>query len=251
MERGVPGEAGPSAPRRGVRTADEAAAADDNDTTSYSSASDAPEHGAPGRPRKRRRLNAAGDGVPVHDFSAPPLAAMGSWDGNATPGPSEFSLGSGLRAMQLLSRTPSHVLSLPMNVDEEMPDLSRTPILLDAIGQDEVLAGAGDAVLPPSPPTPPAPATPRTQAEPLSAYVCPICFSPPSYPTLTPCGHICCGECLFTAVKSTIARSAYHGPTSQRAKCPVCRAPIPGWDGKGRGVIGLKTRVQYSVDGGR
>ncbi|PSS34037.1 hypothetical protein PHLCEN_2v1941 [Hermanssonia centrifuga] len=54
--------------------------------------------------------------------------------------------------------------------------------------------------------------------EPLSAYICPICFSPPKYATLTPCGHVCCGECLFAAVKTTIQRAMDHGPVAQRAK---------------------------------
>ncbi|PFH45458.1 hypothetical protein AMATHDRAFT_9200 [Amanita thiersii Skay4041] len=44
------------------------------------------------------------------------------------------------------------------------------------------------------------------QPDPLCDYTCPICFAPPSNPTLTPCGHICCGLCLFTAVKTTLAR---------------------------------------------
>ncbi|KAJ3747355.1 hypothetical protein DFH05DRAFT_1479583 [Lentinula detonsa] len=26
-------------------------------------------------------------------------------------------------------------------------------------------------------------------------------------------------------------------------RCPVCRAPIPGWDGKGGGVVGLVVQV--------
>ncbi|SJK99454.1 uncharacterized protein ARMOST_02755 [Armillaria ostoyae] len=39
------------------------------------------------------------------------------------------------------------------------------------------------------------------EPEPLSSYNCPICFTPPTNATLTPCGHICCGSCLFTAVK--------------------------------------------------
>ncbi|KAI0346230.1 hypothetical protein BDW22DRAFT_1352273 [Trametopsis cervina] len=87
-------------------------------------------------------------------------------------------------------------------------------------------------------------ASPRQpKLDPLSSYTCPICFSPPSHATLTPCGHICCGDCLFTAVKSSIERAAFHGPVAERAKCPVCRAPIPGWDGRGGGVIGLKPRV--------
>jgi hypothetical protein len=45
------------------------------------------------------------------------------------------------------------------------------------------------------------------EPEPLSNYSCPICFSPPMNATLTPCGHICCGPCLFMAVKSTMKRS--------------------------------------------
>ncbi|OCH89579.1 hypothetical protein OBBRIDRAFT_692389, partial [Obba rivulosa] len=90
---------------------------------------------------------------------------------------------------------------------------------------------------------------PAPGIEPLSAYVCPICYSPPTYATLTPCGHICCGECLFTAVKTTLQRAHYSGPVNERAvaRCPVCRAPIPGWDGKGAGVIGLKPRAVFSL----
>ncbi|KZT27255.1 hypothetical protein NEOLEDRAFT_1043803, partial [Neolentinus lepideus HHB14362 ss-1] len=91
--------------------------------------------------------------------------------------------------------------------------------------------------------------TPQVPAiEPLSAYTCPICFSQPTHATLTPCGHVCCGECLFTAVKTTIARS--QGVVLREAnvaRCPVCRATIPGWDGKGGGVIGLKPRIVLSL----
>ncbi|KAF8631632.1 hypothetical protein AX15_002272 [Amanita polypyramis BW_CC] len=42
----------------------------------------------------------------------------------------------------------------------------------------------------------------------LSEYTCPICFCPPTNATITPCGHICCGACLFTAVKTTLHRGA-------------------------------------------
>ncbi|CAL1715894.1 unnamed protein product [Somion occarium] len=91
----------------------------------------------------------------------------------------------------------------------------------------------------------------KVPAEPLSNYTCPICFSPPTYATMTPCGHVCCGECLFTAVKTAMQRAAYHGPAAERAKCPVCRAPIPGWDGRGGGVIGLQPRVMYKVESPR
>ncbi|KAG2115003.1 hypothetical protein DEU56DRAFT_841466 [Suillus clintonianus] len=84
--------------------------------------------------------------------------------------------------------------------------------------------------------------------EPLSAYTCPICFSPPTNATLTPCGHICCGACLFAAVKSTVKRNMVIAmDRAPVPRCPVCRAEIPGWDGRGGGVVGLKVEVVYSL----
>ncbi|KIK05939.1 hypothetical protein K443DRAFT_130181 [Laccaria amethystina LaAM-08-1] len=96
---------------------------------------------------------------------------------------------------------------------------------------------------------PPVPApAPERQAEALSEYTCPICFFPPTNATLTPCGHICCGACLFTAVKTTMKRGAMM-PTGEPnvARCPVCRAEIKGWDGRGGGVIGIKARAIFSI----
>ncbi|KAG2048361.1 hypothetical protein BDR06DRAFT_962719 [Suillus hirtellus] len=82
----------------------------------------------------------------------------------------------------------------------------------------------------------------------LSAYTCPICFSPPTNATLTPCGHICCGACLFAAVKSTVKRNMVIAmDRAPVPRCPVCRAEIPGWDGRGGGVVGLKVEVVYSL----
>ncbi|KAF8637515.1 hypothetical protein AX17_002780 [Amanita inopinata Kibby_2008] len=100
-----------------------------------------------------------------------------------------------------------------------------------------------------SPPPAPASAPPTAAAtEFLSDYTCPICFAPPTNPTLTPCGHICCGLCLFTAVKTTLHRCAMALTGEPNvARCPVCRAAIPGWDGRGGGVIGLKPRVVISL----
>ncbi|KAI0648641.1 hypothetical protein C8Q79DRAFT_904800 [Trametes meyenii] len=98
--------------------------------------------------------------------------------------------------------------------------------------------------------TPKAPQAASThEVEPLASYTCPICFSPPTYATITPCGHVLCGDCLFTAVKTTIQRGAYTLPAGERmtARCPVCRAVIPGWDGKGGGVIGLRPRAVFSL----
>jgi len=85
---------------------------------------------------------------------------------------------------------------------------------------------------------------PKPKEELLGSYSCPICFSPPSNATLTPCGHICCGVCLFMAVKTTMQRATMMmAPEGAIPRCPVCRATIPGWDGKGGGVIGLKARA--------
>jgi len=96
----------------------------------------------------------------------------------------------------------------------------------------------------------------------LSSTTCPICFSPPKNATLTPCGHLLCGECLFLAVGTGIQRMVAQrpppglgGPNGEvalalamaEAKCPVCRAPIEGWDGKGGGVIGLKFNSLIAV----
>lgn len=58
--------------------------------------------------------------------------------------------------------------------------------------------------------------TPIQEVEPLASYSCPICFSPPSYATITPCAHVLCGDCLFTAVKTTIQRGAYTLPVGER-----------------------------------
>ncbi|EIW83569.1 hypothetical protein CONPUDRAFT_135395 [Coniophora puteana RWD-64-598 SS2] len=87
-----------------------------------------------------------------------------------------------------------------------------------------------------------------SQAEPLTSYTCPVCFGAPTNATLTPCGHIMCGSCLFAAVKATLHRSAVVAmDRAPQARCPVCRAEIPGWDGRGGGVIGLTMAAMYSV----
>lgn len=92
-------------------------------------------------------------------------------------------------------------------------------------------------------PKPEEPPRPPMDAPLLSTYTCPICFSPPTNATLTPCGHVCCGSCLFTAVKSALRRAT----GDDVARCPVCRAQILNWDGKGGGVVGLKIRTAVSL----
>lgn len=86
--------------------------------------------------------------------------------------------------------------------------------------------------------------SPPQENTPLSSHTCPICFYPPRYAVLTPCGHILCGECLFEAVSTSQARQL--GPRPE-AQCPVCRATLEGWDGKGGGVIGLEIRQVISL----
>ncbi|KAL1698614.1 hypothetical protein EV121DRAFT_217865 [Schizophyllum commune] len=98
----------------------------------------------------------------------------------------------------------------------------------------------------PEPKAEPASPAPPPKQTPLAEYTCPICFFAPTNATLTPCGHICCGGCLFTAVKTAMLR-ARHTPEGLEAKCPVCRASIPGWDGRGGGVIGLRLRSKVTI----
>jgi hypothetical protein len=71
------------------------------------------------------------------------------------------------------------------------------------------LPPATQRLLPPAHPEP----------ELLSSYTCPICFSSPTNATLTPCGHICCGSCLFTAVKTTMQRTALMMAEQAVARC--------------------------------
>jgi len=60
-------------------------------------------------------------------------------------------------------------------------------------------------------------------------------------------GHVCCGECLFAAISAASQRAKYTAVGGDIARCPVCRAPLPDWDGKGGGVIGLKPRVVFAL----
>ena len=61
-----------------------------------------------------------------------------------------------------------------------------------------------------------------SQLRPLAEFVCPICFSPPTNATLTPCGHVCCGECLFMAVKVAAARAAASVTREREPYLPRC-----------------------------
>lgn len=170
------------------------------------------------RPRKRRRLSLAGTSA------AEPSSALPHGPGD--PGPSrKLPTGAPSYPQATASSRPQEG---PIDVDA-LPD---SPIFVPSSSPPRVTADDPSESVPneastnsrhsplhPASPTalqlpPPA----RSGPEPLTTYVCPICFSSPTNPTMTPCGHVCCGECLFSAVKSTIERSAYHGPASQRAK---------------------------------
>ncbi|KAK0444122.1 hypothetical protein EV421DRAFT_492348 [Armillaria borealis] len=126
-------------------------------------------------------------------------------------------------------------------------ELSTRPLVSPDVDQENV-AGASEIPAETTAEEKHEPA-PAPEPEPLSSYNCPICFTPPTNATLTPCGHICCGSCLFTAVKVAKRRAGLMmGGGELLAKCPVCRATIPGWDGRGGGVIGLKARTLFSVE---
>ncbi|CAG7848975.1 SubName: Full=Uncharacterized protein {ECO:0000313/EMBL:CCA67411.1} [Serendipita indica DSM 11827] len=77
----------------------------------------------------------------------------------------------------------------------------------------------------------------------IQEYACPICFCPPTRACITLCGHVMCAACLFSAVKaakeSIIRAHATVTAEARKAKCPVCRAELKGWDGQGGGVVGL------------
>ncbi|OJA08270.1 hypothetical protein AZE42_03784 [Rhizopogon vesiculosus] len=117
--------------------------------------------------------------------------------------------------------TPDEVVvispALPLR---RIPSSLRPIIIDDPIPLDMVLASTPKPAASHSLPVSPVNATSSSSSvpEPLSAYTCPICFSPPTNATLTPCGHICCGACLFAAVKSTVKRNMVIA---------MDRAPVP------------------------
>jgi len=53
----------------------------------------------------------------------------------------------------------------------------------------------------------------RSRIEGFKSETCPICYDEPSEPTVTPCSHIFCGQCILACLTKTPA-------------CPMCREPI-------------------------
>jgi hypothetical protein len=110
--------------------------------------------------------------------------------------PSEFTVASGSKSKSKPDPKRSHSPMLIIDSPTEFTVASTSKL---------------QRSLPPSPPPAPPPAPSRNNLEPLSAYSCPICFFPPTNATLTPCGHVCCGPCLFTAVKTMAQRGVMAG----------------------------------------
>ncbi|KZV77311.1 hypothetical protein PENSPDRAFT_181734 [Peniophora sp. CONT] len=92
---------------------------------------------------------------------------------------------------------------------------------------------------------PPEARVPASEPQYLHTYNCSVCLAPPKNATLIPCGHIFCGECLFTSVRIAMRNITPYGTTM--ARCPLCRTHIPGWDGHGGGVIGLKPKTITTI----
>jgi hypothetical protein len=51
------------------------------------------------------------------------------------------------------------------------------------------------------------PKSPSDGPQKINEFTCPVCYGIPKNATMTPCGHVMCGECLFTAVKANIRRA--------------------------------------------
>ena len=72
--------------------------------------------------------------------------------------------------------------------------------------------------------TPPKPKQPIHTSQPISEFCCPICFCSPTNATLTLCGHVFCGPCLFAAVRAAPQSNVYQ-PAGTPPKY-VKRAPV-------------------------
>ncbi|KAF8577579.1 hypothetical protein K439DRAFT_1364374 [Ramaria rubella] len=136
------------------------------------------------------------------------------------------------------------------DTDPEVPLASLTKAKHDH-GQKNAVAGpskASTTTRSSSPQTRPSTPPPSNL---LSTHTCPICFSTVTNACLTPCGHVLCGACLFASVQSGIKRALDMGVPiggdGTTARCPVCRAVLKGWDGRGGGIIPLKIRTVMAL----
>ncbi|KAG8989756.1 hypothetical protein FRB90_002084 [Tulasnella sp. 427] len=139
----------------------------------------------------------------------------------------------------------------PTPPDEEIFDLPAPGPSgsLPHMSQLIVDSQSGNPAVSPREPTPPTPRRRSPTPQPASEFTCPICFCPPTAAVLTPCGHIMCGSCLFSAIETAAQRARMNGYGGEalEARCPVCRAKLENWDGRGGGVIGLELKVAMNV----
>jgi len=163
----------------------------------------------PSVPRKRRRVEhdqVAGGGGEVSGNGPAPYPSLNTSNHGVNESSGETSLQSSTweepARMHFdddntqLTLTAASTTAPNLDSSDEVAIISHKPCR-DSVDSVEVL---GELSVPSASNA----ASPR---EPLAAYTCPICFFPPTNATLTPCGHICCGPCLFTAVKATMQRS--------------------------------------------
>ena len=172
-------------------------------------------HGNASNPNVRR----TGDGRTTPDHETAPGTNTPEQSNNATlAAAAESSSGSVDTAGQAMVAESS-----------KMAQRRNVVIDVDALMDDEVpVAGPSSTAARPGPSSVASATLPHTSTReaaggtapvgdgPLSAYSCPICFCPPVRATMAPCGHVCCGECLFTAIKTTMQRASYTAPMGER-----------------------------------
>jgi len=184
------------------------------------------------------------DLTPPPQLSLPPLAVESRsfiYHPSSSPeeaAPKRRAISPPQSSEQARVTTNSEVASAAQHSQANI-DLGSSPSIVEDLTHDpDHAVGEAPASTPVSRPIPAPPA--------LSAYTCPICYSAPTDATLTPCGHIMCGSCLFGAVRAARTRVINMGRAREadKAYCPVCRTLLAGWDGRGRGVIGLEVKTK-------